>query len=112
MGFISQGALVRMLVAASLGVAFSGERLDVKRSIDWTHDAVVAGADVGVTVRSASCYPITITLMIDGVVEGVHEIEDAPTTVLFSVPREAAGKGYKILVTCGSESLVQSGQVV
>jgi hypothetical protein len=112
MGFIRRGAGVRFLfILAGLNVA-SGAATVAPQGIEWSHDPAIAGFDMDVTIKESGCFPITVTLIIDGEEDQVRTVDEAPTTLVFPIPREAVGKTYKIEVRCGNDTTGDAGVVM
>ena len=105
---------VHLLLLSALATVGSGSvRSDQEApSITWSHDDVIAGYDLKVNVSAATCFPITVTLILDGAEYEIREINAAPTSLSFPIPRSAAGKSYKIVVACANEADSDGGLVL
>jgi len=78
---------------------------------DWSHDSVVAGSPVTVTVTAAPCRPVTVTLYIRGTKSGSGQVASPPGSVEISVPSGTQGADYEIIVSCNGQSDSQGGTV-
>lgn len=105
---------VRLFALTVAAGAFSGFALApvAERGIVWKHGAPVGGHPVTVSVEGSTCMPVTVTLMIDGDEVGEVVLTEVPGNATFAVPLSSAGKPYRLLVKCASESVSDSGMIL
>jgi hypothetical protein len=78
---------------------------------DWSHGNVLAGTSVTVTVRTAPCQPVTVKLLVNGVLADEDTVDQPPDSCRVTVPPGSVGQPFEIVISCGGQSTSSTGTV-